>query len=81
MNHPSYDPALSLLLDKLKMARTGARISGLLASCPHSSSGLSDVGDNLAVFRALQADIQEVESTLVNPEGIQFPSDQDTNWD
>ena len=69
MNNASYDPALSLLLDKLKMARTGARISGLLASCPHSSSGLADVGDNVAVFRVLQADIQDVDSSLLNRDG------------
>jgi hypothetical protein len=71
----TYDPALSLLLDKLKMARVGARISGLLSSCPNSSSGLAEVGDNLAIFRILQGDVQEVEASLLNTDearGLSF---------
>jgi len=71
----SYDPALSLLLDKLKMARVGARITGLLSSCPNSSSGLAEVGDNLAIFRVLQGDVQEVEASLLNTDearGLSF---------
>jgi hypothetical protein len=71
----AYDPALSLLLDKLKMARVGARITGLLSSCPNSSSGLAEVGDNLAIFRVLQGDVQEVEASLLNTDearGLSF---------
>lgn len=71
----AYDPALSLLLDKLKMARVGARITGLLSSCPNSSSGLAEVGDNLAIFRVLQGDVQEVEASLLNADearGLSF---------
>jgi hypothetical protein len=70
----SYDPALSLLLDKLKMARVGARITGLLSSCPNSSSGLAEVGDNLAIFRVLQGDVQEVEASLLNTDGSHPPT-------
>ena len=69
-----YDPALSLLLDKLKMARVGARITGLLSSCPNSSSGLAEVGDNLAIFRILQGDVQEVEANLLNTDGSHPPT-------
>jgi hypothetical protein len=74
-NSPTYDPALSLLLDKLKMARVGARITGLLSSCPNSSTGLAEVGDNLAIFRVLQGDVQEVEASLLNTDeahGLSF---------
>jgi hypothetical protein len=70
----TYDPALSLLLDKLKMARAGARITGLLSSCPNTSSGLAEVGDNLAIFRVLQGDVQEVESSLLNTDGSHPPT-------
>lgn len=70
----AYDPALSLLLDKLKMARVGARITGLLSSCPNSSSGLAEVGDNLAIFRILQEDVQEVEASLLNADGSHPPT-------
>jgi hypothetical protein len=70
----SYDPALSLLLDKVKMARVGARITGLLSSCPDSTSGLAEVGDNLAIFRILQGDVQEVEASLLNPDGSHPPT-------
>jgi hypothetical protein len=70
----AYDPALSLLLDKLKMARVGARITGLLSSCPNSSSGLAEVGDNLAIFRILQGDVQEVEASLLNADGSHPPT-------
>ena len=70
----TYDPALSLLLDKLKMARVGARITGLLSSCPNSSSGLAEVGDNLAIFRVLQGDVQEVEASLLNTDGSHPPT-------
>jgi len=69
-----YDPALSLLLDKLKEARVGARISGLLSSCPNSTSGLAEVGDNLAIFRVLQTDVQEVEASLLNTDGSHPPA-------
>jgi hypothetical protein len=69
-----YDPALSLLLDKLKMACVGARITGVLSSCPNSSSGLAEVGDNLAIFRVLQGDVQEVEASLLNTNGSHPPT-------
>ena len=74
----SYDPALSRLLDKLKMARVGARITSLLSTCPNSSSGLAEIGDNLAIFRVLQADVQEVEASLLNTDGTSHPPTQ--NW-
>jgi hypothetical protein len=57
------------------MARVGARITGLLSSCPNSSSGLAEVGDNLAIFRVLQGDVQEVETSLLNTDearGLSF---------
>jgi hypothetical protein len=69
----AYDPALSLLLDRLKMARMGVRITGLLSSCSSSTSGLSEVGDNLAIFRILQGEIQETEASLLNTEGSHPP--------
>jgi hypothetical protein len=56
------------------MARVGARITGLLSSCPNSSSGLAEVGDNLAIFRVLQGDVQEVEASLLNTDGSHPPT-------
>jgi hypothetical protein len=56
------------------MARVGARITGLLSSCPNSSSGLAEVGDNLAIFRVLQGDVQEVEASLLNADGSHPPA-------
>ena len=72
----TYDPVLSRLLDKLKIARVGGRITNLLSSCPNSSSGLAEIGDNLAIFRVLQADVQEVEASLLNTDGTSHPSTQ-----
>jgi len=70
---PTYDPSLSLLLEKLREARVGARVSNLLSSCPSSSSGLTEVGDNLAIFHILQGDLQEVEASLLNTDGNSHP--------
>jgi len=70
----TYDPTFSHLLDKLKIARVGARVAGLLSSCSGSSTGLAEIGDNLAIFRVLQGDIQEVEAGLLNADGSHPPT-------